>query len=439
MLIFKDVLRMFMSFATPIGPKSESSAPSFAEMLSSKAGRLAGYKRKQNEEDRFIPSRSAMKKAMTQETYSCSLPGTLFQKVLMSQIVPFYSEKTLLNREPKPFISTIVRPPRPLWEFPKAHSGALDLPGMIDDFYCHSLDWGKFFVGMNLDKSCYAYSFETKKRIHCLDSDSCLTSVKWSPNGTDLALGDKAATLSVYDAGKDKWNQFRNVTGFKICTLDWRTPSELTLGSVGLITHFDLRSGTAAWTVHTDIRNPVCSLTWNDRMLATGSNANNVRIFDIARIATGSCLFQYSHQAAVKALQWNPEKFSLLMSGGGSADRILKLFDTARGMQLSEGYVGSQICSMAWLDRNYFVLGLGYSTTDANLQYWRCLPHSMTMKKVDQVTSQEGRILDLAKDPDSSAFCTSSDNEALCFWEPKRLEKKKPESKKSIFVSPSLR
>lgn len=421
-----------MSFTLPIGPKSEFSAPIFAERTHLSSGR----KRKQDEEDRFIPSRSAMKKAMSQETYNCSHPETLYEKALISQLYPFYSEKTLLSRDPKPFSVTMPQMKRH-WEFPKRESRVLDLPEHVNNFYFNNLDWGKKLVGVNLNRTCYAYSPDTKRTIECFTSDAPLSSIKWNPAGTHLASGNVASVLSIFDVEREnKEHEFAHLTATKICSLDWRSPFEVTLGSDGCITHVDLRTRVIAWTTHTDPE-MVCSLKWNGSMLATGNNSNDVRIFDIARIAEDS-LFHYSHQSGVKALQWNPERPSLLMSGGGTSDQTLKLFDAVKGKQLFEQYVGSQICSMTWLDKNYFVLGLGYNVDGNNLQYWRYFHDSRKMEKRAQNASQEGRILNLAMDPTSSKFCTSSDRETLYFWEPTRGEKTKSKTT-SIFDSQLIR
>lgn len=435
-----------MSFAAPIGPKSEFFAPpANVEMFNSAeqspfGKRLSGNKRKA-EACRFIPSRDAMRQAMSQETYACSRPETLYQNTLVSQLFPFYSERSLLYRAPKPFTVTVPSI-GPVWEIPKAPSRTLDIPEVKSNFFYNNLDWGKTFVGFNIKNKCYAYSNETKKTIEFFKNNATLCSLKWSPNGEDLACGDADAILSVCNVERDEAIEFENVSGSRICSLDWRSPSEITLGSHAAITHFDLRSNSVAWRIQSD-PSWTCSIKWNDgkNLLATGNRSSDVRIFDIAKIAEDS-LFHYSHQSGIKALQWNPEQPSWLMSGGGKADRTLKLFDTERGRQLSEAYVNSQICSLSWLDKDHCVIGLGFHVENGNnLQYWRYLPHLQTLNKVGQVSFQKGRILDLAKDHNSSAFCSSSDKaekDTLCFWEPTKIGKIKPKST-SVFDSHLLR
>lgn len=41
------------------------------------------------------------------------------------------------------------------------------------------------------------------------------------------------------------------------------------------------------------------------------------------------------HHAAVKALAWSPHQTGLLASGGGTADRCIRFWDTVKGVPLS--------------------------------------------------------------------------------------------------------
>lgn len=58
---------------------------------------------------------------------------------------------------------------------------------------------------------------------------------------------------------------------------------------------------------------------------------------------------QYSdHLAAVKAIAWSPHQHGLLVSGGGTADRCLRFWNTLTGQPLQSTDTGSQVCNLAW-------------------------------------------------------------------------------------------
>lgn len=49
------------------------------------------------------------------------------------------------------------------------------------------------------------------------------------------------------------------------------------------------------------------------------------------------------HTAAVKAIAWSPHHSGLLASGGGTADRCIRFWNTANGHQLNSVDTGSQV------------------------------------------------------------------------------------------------
>lgn len=52
-------------------------------------------------------------------------------------------------------------------------------------------------------------------------------------------------------------------------------------------------------------------------------------------------LIKKTHQAAVKALAWSPKHQNLLVSGSGTADRKLRLWDVSKKELIEEIDTGS--------------------------------------------------------------------------------------------------
>lgn len=68
----------------------------------------------------------------------------------------------------------------------------------------------------------------------------------------------------------------------------------------------------------------ICGLKWSgdEQYLASGGNDNKVIIWN----ENGQAVNKFNdHRAAVKALAWSPHKHGLLATGGGTADRMIKL------------------------------------------------------------------------------------------------------------------
>lgn len=59
-------------------------------------------------------------------------------------------------------------------------------------------------------------------------------------------------------------------------------------------------------------------------------------------------LIKKTHQAAVKALAWSPKHQNLLVSGSGTADWKLRLWDVSKKELIEEIDTGSQICSVVF-------------------------------------------------------------------------------------------
>lgn len=50
------------------------------------------------------------------------------------------------------------------------------------------------------------------------------------------------------------------------------------------------------------------------------------------------------HTAAVKAIAWSPHQHGLLASGGGTADRCIRFWNTSTNTLLNTVDTGSQVC-----------------------------------------------------------------------------------------------
>ena len=68
------------------------------------------------------------------------------------------------------------------------------------------------------------------------------------------------------------------------------------------------------------------------------------------------------HTAAVKAISWSPHQHGLLASGGGTADRCIRFWNTGTQNPLQCVDTGSQVCNLGWSKNvNEIVSTHGYS------------------------------------------------------------------------------
>ena len=76
----------------------------------------------------------------------------------------------------------------------------------------------------------------------------------------------------------------------------------------------------------------VCGLKWSydSQQLASGGNDNKLHLWSIHNFNHPVQKFS-AHKAAVKALAWSPHQHGLLASGGGTADRCIRFWNTLTG------------------------------------------------------------------------------------------------------------
>lgn len=136
----------------------------------------------------------------------------------------------------------------------------------------------------------------------------------------------------------------------------------------------------------------VCGLKWSfdEHQLASGGNDNKLLIWS-ARSSTPLARFS-EHSAAVKALAWSPHQHGLLASGGGTADRCIRFWNTQTSTALSCVDTGSQVCNLMWSRNvNEVVSTHGYSLNQ--IIVWKY----PSMTKLTTLTGHTFRVLYLGR------------------------------------------
>lgn len=155
----------------------------------------------------------------------------------------------------------------------------------------------------------------------------------------------------------------------------------------------------------------VCGLKWSfdGSHLASGGNDNKLMIWNIH--STNPVMKSSNHTAAVKAIAWSPHQHNLLTSGGGTADKCIRFWNTHNYNQINCIDTGSQVCNLVFSKTvNELVSTHGYSLNQIIL--WK-LPN---MTKLATLTGHTFRVLYLSLSPDGQNIVTGAGDQSLRFW-----------------------
>jgi cell division cycle 20-like protein 1 (cofactor of APC complex) len=295
----------------------------------------------------------------------------------------------------------------------------LPAPNLLDDFYLNLLDWSSnndIAVALGNSVHLWCMNQTSESILFTYDSpEKYISSLIFSNDSSILAVGTSEGTIELYDLNKNMqistfashksrvgvvaWNQNLISSGSKdysIVTRDTRMNNSHSYNNV------------AKLLGHTQ---EVCGLKWSfdGSQLASGGNDNKLMIWTLhSRIPLMAC---QSHQAAVKAIAWSPHQSNILVSGGGTADRTIRFWNTSIMRMESVIDTGSQVCNLVFSKTcSEFVSTHGFSLNQ--IIVWKY----PSLKKVTTLTGHKHRVLYLGISPDGQSIVTAAGDETMRFW-----------------------
>ncbi|CAI4935176.1 AVN_HP_G0003510.mRNA.1.CDS.1 [Saccharomyces cerevisiae] len=306
----------------------------------------------------------------------------------------------------------LLSPGKQFRQIAKVPYRVLDAPSLADDFYYSLIDWSSTDVlAVALGKSIFLTDNNTGDVVHLCDTENEYTSLSWIGAGSHLAVGQANGLVEIYDVMKRKC--IRTLSGHidRVACLSWNN-HVLTSGSRDhRILHRDVRMPDPFFETIESHTQEVCGLKWNvaDNKLASGGNDNVVHVYE--GTSKSPILTFDEHKAAVKAMAWSPHKRGVLATGGGTADRRLKIWNVNTSIKMSDIDSGSQICNMVWSkNTNELVTSHGYSKY--NLTLWDC----NSMDPIAILKGHSFRVLHLTLSNDGTTVVSGAGDETLRYW-----------------------
>uniref|UniRef100_K3X281 CDC20/Fizzy WD40 domain-containing protein n=1 Tax=Globisporangium ultimum (strain ATCC 200006 / CBS 805.95 / DAOM BR144) TaxID=431595 RepID=K3X281_GLOUD len=306
---------------------------------------------------------------------------------------------------------------------PSAPIKVLDAPELMNDYYLNLLSWGSNNVlAVALGQCVYLWNAESGEidELMALEGDDYVSSVQWSDVGgsSHLAIGTSESVVQLWDVAAQKQVRSMNGHSSRVGALAWNSYVLSSGSRDSTIIHHDVRARTHQLSTLTSHEQEVCGLQWSPdgTTLASGGNDNALCLWKASSIGSGNSIQSPAHRlehhtAAVKAIAWCPWERNLLATGGGTADRTIKFWNTSNGALLNSVDTGSQVCSLLWSTTEKEILSShGYSQNEL------CLWKYPSMTKVKELTGHTSRVLHLAASPDGSTVVSGAADETLRFW-----------------------
>jgi WD40 repeat protein len=317
--------------------------------------------------------------------------------------------------------------------FPSTPQKVLDAPDLVDDYYTNAIDFLANRILCNLgDHNIYSGGvFENKEPIvnYPYTYSDRVTSVKWLSERTFTTGSYSVGTGHSYITGFDNTmgtEKFRIDLGvrFRVTNISLNgggTFLATTDTSDLLLVDTRMKRIAAAFEgVHDGV---VCNVVKHPKetpYLATGSDDNKLHVWDERNMCEKKPFLTISHKAAVRAIAWHPTKTGVIVTGGGVADKQIKVTSVNDSKIVSTIDVGSQVTNLIWSNDGGFFVSTGGFTGNA-IKMWAPTRRSLSrFKMIHEIPDAHGaRVLFAVADQmnHSPYMVTASGDETIKFWD----------------------
>ncbi|KAK3776828.1 hypothetical protein RRG08_024605 [Elysia crispata] len=300
---------------------------------------------------------------------------------------------------------------------PRAPDRVLDAPQLMDDYYLNLLDWSHGnILSVVLGTAVFLWNADTgtiTQLMELTDTQDHVTSVCSVPESSVLAVGLSNGNVQLWNTDQQKLLRTMSGHPARVGSLSWNSHILSSGCRTGAIHHHDVRVAQhqVAELVHHN--QEVCGLSWSPdgRHLASGGNDNLVNVWG-NQIGPQQPIHTFSdHQSAVKAIAWCPWKSHLLATGGGTADRHIRMWNVQSGSNLGAYDSESQVCSILW-SKEYKELASGHGYAHNHIRIWK-YPN---MAKIVDLVGHNARVLSMAMSPDGTTIASAAADETIRLW-----------------------
>ncbi|KNE63122.1 hypothetical protein AMAG_08285 [Allomyces macrogynus ATCC 38327] len=278
--------------------------------------------------------------------------------------------------------------------------------------------------------------------------DARATAVRWAPDARHVAVGTSTGHVVVVDVttmqpvrvvdqdpercrAPDPQGNVGEMC--RVNNVAWTADAVLATGALhGRVAVHDLRDRAPRAVIARDAAHDgiVCGLqpappggVGDGPLIVTGGNDNAAKIWD-ARAGMREARTTHWHTSAVKALAWCPANSALLLTGAGTADRNVRVFDTraATDAPLAKFQTDAQIVHAAWTcattNRAEILTVHGH---DPRISFWdvngREVPGMIRCPRLHDSEDDIVRVFDAVTSRDGGVCAVATTDERLLVWD----------------------
>eukprot|EP00012_Vannella_robusta_P005118 CAMPEP_0206202996 /NCGR_PEP_ID=MMETSP0166-20121206/12536_1 /ASSEMBLY_ACC=CAM_ASM_000260 /TAXON_ID=95228 /ORGANISM="Vannella robusta, Strain DIVA3 518/3/11/1/6" /LENGTH=388 /DNA_ID=CAMNT_0053622089 /DNA_START=750 /DNA_END=1916 /DNA_ORIENTATION=- len=356
-----------------------------------------------------------------QDEYNSTLVDSLFPehrgKVFTYSQTPLTSpSRSYFSQKELDVLTPIRKRKTKRRNIPKVPEKILDAPDFVDDYYLNLLDWSSDnLLAVALGRTVYIWNADSGdiSVLVTLGEDDYVCSVSWANAGQYISVGTFKGDVLLYDGHQGKLVRTLKGHGNRVSSLAWNGQIVSSGSRDSTIINFDVGEQMPVVSVFEGHEQEVCGLKWNPEgtQLASGGNDNLLLVWDHNNSERPR--FQFNdHQAAVKAIEWCPHQPNLLVSGGGTADRHIRFWNTSTGACLGAHDTKSQVCSILWSKSHKDEIISSHGFSQNQLIVWEY----PTMTKLTELSGHTQRVLQMAMSPEGETVVSVAADETLRFW-----------------------
>jgi WD40 repeat protein len=284
------------------------------------------------------------------------------------------------------------------------------------DFYVSPLDWSRSNgIAFALSDEVIFINPKTMAASAVPDVPDNVLSLKFSPTDDTLFLGCDGGGCLVYDSVACEGIFEHTLFDASVLTADWKESIVIAGSREGELGIVDVR-GELALTSNRVHQDAICAVKHcPDRpIFVTCGNDSVAKIWDLRMLDGARPLQSYTeHTAAIRAVAWSPVPGSgdVIVTGGGTADKQIKIWNSTTGETLKAVDTGSQVCNLYWNpDYNELLSSHGYSQNQ--LALWK----ATDLSPVASLHQHKQRVLYMCVSPDGSMVATAAPSDSFRIW-----------------------